>query len=186
MTWKYRAQQNEGELREYVKVLKEAKIKSYLEIGCKWGGTLYRVAKEMPEGSKIVAVDMPTGDTLPSLKDCISELGRMGYDAHLYVGDSTDPKIVSAVREQGRFDACLIDANHTIEYVLDDYTNYGPLTKILAFHDISHKRPQQPGRLPIEVPQFWESIKTLYRHVEIKHEPMDNGFGILYRNDPMP
>ncbi len=139
----------------------------------------------MPRGSRVVAVDMPTGDTLSSLKACRAELDRMGYDAVLLTGDSTDETIISAVKALGPFSACLIDANHTTEYVTADWANYGPLSGIVAFHDISHKRPRQPGRLPIEVPAFWEKIKHGYRHVEIKHEPMDNGFGVLYRNEPV-
>lgn len=167
-------------------LLKAAKITSYLEIGCKWGGTLFRVAQTMPKGSKIVAVDMPTpgSGTETSLRACCDELMRMDYDVNLYLGDSTGEAVVSAVRAQGPFDACLIDANHTMEYVIADYENYAPLSQIVALHDISHKRPKQPGRLPIEVPAFWEKVKYGYRHVEIAHEPMDNGFGILYRNEP--
>lgn len=186
MTWKYKAQQNESELREYVNLLKAAKITSYLEIGCKWGGTLFRVAKEMPVGSRIVAVDLPTkgSDTLISLQACADELHRMGYLVDLIIGDSTDESVISKVKELGPFDACLIDANHTMEYVIKDWENYAPLASIVALHDISHKRPRQPGRLPIEVPAFWENVKHDYRYVEIAHEPMDNGFGILYRNEP--
>jgi cephalosporin hydroxylase len=178
----YRAQQNEAELAEYVNVLRHENIRSYLEIGCKWGGTLFRVAQVMPKGSKIVALDMPNGDTIKSLRSCITELKLMGYDATLLIGDSTDEAMIAQVKKLAPFDACLIDANHTLPYVTADFENYGPLATIVAFHDISYYRKVQPGnRMPIEVPVFWNEVKTKYRHIEIKHDPADNGFGILYR-----
>lgn len=186
MVWKYKAQQNESELREYVNLLKAAEIRSYLEIGCKWGGTLFRVAQTMPKGSKIVAVDMPTpgSGTEVSLRACVDELERMGHDVLLYLGDSTREDIVSTVRQHGPYDACLIDANHTLPYIEKDYSNYAPVSNIVALHDISYNHKTPDGRMPIEVPIFWKRVKDHYRHVEIRHEPADNGFGILYRNEP--
>lgn len=139
----------------------------------------------MPIGSKIVAVDLPTGDTKDSLVACVDELRGMGYNATLVFGDSTKEDVISTVRQLAPFDACLIDANHTLPYVELDYLHYGPLAKVIAFHDINHTRKVTPGRMPIEIAPFWKKVKDTYRHDEIKHDPDTNGFGILYRNEPV-
>jgi hypothetical protein len=36
-------------------------VRSYLEIGAKFGGSLWRAAQALPKGSRIVAVDLPNG-----------------------------------------------------------------------------------------------------------------------------
>ena len=185
--------QNPQELNSFVALLQKEKVGSYLEVGCKFGGSLWRVATSLPRGSRIVAVDLPHGDTsfketLPHLEACVRDLKTRGYDAHLFVGDSTSPDIVEQVRALAPFDCCLIDANHTEPYVRKDWANYGPLARIVAFHDISwrrgtHTEHQISKYFPIQVPKVWDEIKQDYRHHEIKLDPtkQDNGFGILWR-----
>ncbi len=177
----FRVQQNEAELTAFVDLLQKEHITSYLEIGCKWGGTLWRVSRILPKWAKIVAVDLPQNtETIASLRDCTRALAKDGFQVRLFEGDSTNPAVISGVREIGPFDAILIDANHTIKFVTADWTNYGPLGRIVAFHDVSWSRPTPKGRLPIEVPQLWNKIKKDYRYTEIKLEPQDNGFGVLW------
>src|SRR4051812_12317198 len=137
--WKYKAQQNENELREFVNILRASNVASYLEIGCKWGGTLYRVAQILPPGSRIVAVDKPTqhSSTESSLQECVKDLKQQGFDIILIIGDSTDNFVIEQVKALGPYDACLIDANHTLPFVEKDWANYGSLSNVVAFHDIS-------------------------------------------------
>lgn len=176
--------QVEGELQWLIDIFKRENVRSYLEIGSKYGGSLWRIGNSLPAGSRIVSVDMPFGDrsTIPHLQACKTELEKRGYDIRLILDDSTNPKCVDAVREFAPFDACLIDANHLLPYVTKDWENYGPMARIVAFHDISWKmHPGRRSKTPIEVPQFWESIKGQYRHEEMKLEPRDNGIGVLWR-----
>lgn len=187
------ALQDPAELAHFIVLLKKEGIRSYLEIGCKHGGSLWRVATEaMPKGSRIVAVDLPHGDASfkesePHLTACVKRLRKeLGYDAHLFIGDSTDKEIIARVAELGPFDACLIDANHTEPYVRADWKNYGPMARIVAFHDIgwiAQGRDVKPGKLPIHVPIIWNELKSQFRHHEIKlcHTGRDNGFGVLWR-----
>jgi cephalosporin hydroxylase len=182
-----KAQQNQQELDAFVKLLKNEKIASFLEIGSKFGGVIWAVAKIMPPASKIVSVDwanQPWGrsDSVQSLKACFQELKAVGHDAHLLDGDSTAPEIVEKVYALGPFDACFIDANHTLPYVTKDWNNYSKICKLVAFHDISAWRPNNDwrGRIPIEVPMLWNEIKKDHRHVEIKLDPRDNGIGVLW------
>lgn len=183
MSYETGAQQNDQELAQFIAILQRENVRSYLEIGSKVGGSLWKVANALPLGSKIVAVDLPWGDktTLPHLEACISAINDTGREATLFIGDSTSERLIDGVRKCGPFDACLIDANHTLPYVTKDWENYGPMCRIIAFHDISFYREHVvPGRLPIDVPVFWNSIKNNYRHEEIRLEQTDNGIGVLW------
>ncbi len=182
--------QDINELAAFLRLLRDENITSYLEIGSKFGGSLWQVATVMPKGSRIVSVDLPHGDasfkeSQPHLEECVKRLRKqLGYDAYLFLGDSTDPAIIAQVAALGPFDACLIDANHTEPYVRADWANYGPMAKIVAFHDIgwiAEGRVVKPGKLPIQVPVIWNEIKTQFRYKEIKLCERDNGFGVLWR-----
>lgn len=180
--------QNKAELDGFIAILKREAVGSYLEIGSKHGGSLWHVANALPLGSRIVSVDLPQGDnsfkeSQPHLEACVAELKRLGYDSYLLLGDSTDAGVVEQVKALGPFDACFIDANHTLPYVTKDWENYGPMCRIVAFHDIGWvPRPEPSNKMPIEVPKLWNEIKGKYGHEEIKLEPRDNGIGVLWRS----
>jgi len=185
--------QDRDEILELAKIIRDEGAKSYLEIGCKFGGSLWIVAKKLPPGSTIVAVDLPQGDksfkdTEPHLRQCCQALRDRGYRVSLIIGDSTDQEVIDDVYKLGPFDACFIDANHTRDYVRKDWANYSKICKIVAFHDINFYRPGglPPHKKPIEVREVWDEIKKDYRHVEIiKGKPnsigcKDNGIGVLW------
>lgn len=177
MSPKYPAKQNEKEITDFVTFLREEKVGSYLEIGSKWGGSLWRVAQALPKGARIVSVDWQKGPN-KSLRQCVAELRKAGYDIHLFEADSTNPKIVEQVKNLGPYDACFIDANHTMAYVRKDWENYGPMCRIVCFHDVSYV--QREGKAPVNVPELWAELKQQYRSKEIRYEPKDNGIGILW------
>lgn len=180
--------QDPMEIAKFIELLKEEGVKSYLEIGSKHGGSLWRVARALPVGSKIVAVDLPHGDlsfkeSQPHLEACVDKLVELGYMATLFLGDSTSPRIIDLVSQFAPFDAVFIDANHTEAFVRQDWANYGPLGRIVAFHDIGWQaRPQPSKKMPIEVPIVWNEIKQDYRYKEIRLCPRDNGIGVLWRS----
>lgn len=127
-------------------------VRSYLEIGSKYGVSLWRVANVLPVGSRVVSVDMPRNDTSgPKLVECVEALKTLGYDAHLIVGNSHDAEVIDRARHLGPFDLCYIDADHTLEAVTADWTNFGQWAKIVALHDIRAK--------DTAVPEFWSTIK---------------------------
>jgi len=179
--------QNRTEIEVFTKLLVDNNVKSYLEVGSKFGGSLWYVANKLMGGSRIVSVDLPHGDasfkkSQGPLEECVAELKKRGYDAHLLLGDSTDKNIIDKVRALGPFDAVFIDANHTLPYVKKDWENYSPLTKMIAFHDIGfyRKKGLPPHKKPIEVPIFWREIKARHRHQEIRMDSQDNGIGVLW------
>jgi hypothetical protein len=181
--------QDETEINSFIEIVKQENVRSYLEIGSKHGGSLWRIANSMPIGSRVVSVDLPQADgsfknSQPNLEECVEELLRRGYDAYLIIGDSTDQKVVSAVRELGPFDLCFIDGYHTEPFVRADWDNYGPMARMVAFHDIGWlaDRGHSTKKATIEVPKVWREIKQNYRWREIMECPRDNGIGILWRH----
>lgn len=174
--------QDADELFQFCQLVEREKVESYLEIGSKFGGSLYFVTGRMPIGSRAVAVDI---EGRSELRKTIADL-KPEYDTHLLVGNSIDPKIVDAARTLGPYDLCLIDANHTEPYVRQDWLNFGPMARIVAFHDIAWDTGgrDRRNRLSIDVPKVWNEIKGGYRHREIKlcATGQDNGLGILWRS----
>jgi predicted O-methyltransferase YrrM len=171
----------EQEMAWLAALLAREGVRSYLEIGSKSGGSLECMATALPTGSRIVSVDLPSGaETRPQLEACVARLQDRGYDAHLILGDSTAPGIIEQVAALGPYDACFIDADHSLPYVTKDWNNYGSLARIVAFHDISYvKKPHIPKQ--IDVPQFWDGIKGQFRHEECRLEKRHNGIGVLWR-----
>jgi methyltransferase family protein len=180
--------QNKDELAAFIALLKAENVKSYLEIGSKFGGSLWQIANSLPVGSRVVAVDLPHGDksfknTQPHLEGCVDALKNRRYDAHLFIGSSTDPKIIEAVRKLSPFDVCFIDGNHTEPFIRSDWATYGPMCRLVAFHDIGFVErtdPDRIGKKPIDVPRIWREIKQPYRNREIRLDKRDNGIGIIW------
>lgn len=189
MPYRFNMAQDEAEISRFIELLVAEGVRSYLEIGSKFGGSLWRVARALPPGSTIVSVDMPKGTKLwpqsePSLKACIADLRANSYQAHVFWGDSTANNIVDAVRRLGPFDACLLDGNHTLPFVEKDFANYALMCrKIMAFHDIGWRRgPEWKNGVKIDVPAWWAAHKDAYRHEEIRLCPTgkNNGIGVLW------
>lgn len=138
------------EVLRFIGVMNKHGVRSYLEIGCRWGDTLYAVGMGLPEGSRIVGVDLPgikTGGiayevqgTEPFLDRAIDSLCLAGRDARLIIGNSREREIIDQAKALGPFDAVLIDGDHTPEGVRRDWDNYGPMGRMVAFHDIMNRQ----------------------------------------------
>lgn len=178
-------QQDQHELDAFVRILIDNDVRAFLEVGSKFGGSLDHIARALPVGSRVVSVDLPWGDrsSQPYLTSCVEGLRKDGYDAHMILGDSTDEGVVEQARALGPYDAIFIDANHTEPFVRRDWASYGPMGRIIAFHDIGWiARPEPGNKLPIDVPKVWAEIRTHgTRYEEIKRCPRDNGIGVLWR-----
>ncbi len=183
---KYKTDINQfpAEHERFCEILRQTDVRSYLEIGSNFGGSLWRVASILPVGSKLVSVDQPNiknNNSKEILGLCIDELNAIGYDAHVIFGDSTRHDIVFAAAKYAPFDAVFIDANHSSSYVRADYKNYRQMAKkIIAFHDIAAVRPNKPE--PIEVKTFWDEIKGVMPNTEeiILDETVTNGIGVIF------
>lgn len=182
--------QDGQELAEFCELLAQEGVLSYLEIGSKFGGSLWRAAMAMPKGSRIVAVDLPEGTrawpaSRKSLDECVRELDHLGYDAKVIWGNSQESRIVSEVEKLGPYDCVMIDADHRLAGVTADWLNYGEMSRnLVAFHDIAWRRAPTWEGVRIDVPQFWNRIKVDYRHKEIVRcfTGKNNGIGVLWKN----
>jgi hypothetical protein len=157
-----------------------------------WGSSLWKVANMLPKGSLVVAVDPMTDRprARDSLVQCIHELRLRGYNANFIDGDSTGLETIRQVRHFAPFDALFIDGNHSPEYVLADWTNYGPMARIIGFHDINwnntwvSSRGNTPDETKMGAPKIWNQLKEGYRHAEFRFHPSQNyfGIGVLWRS----
>lgn len=185
MKYKTEAAQDEKELNWLIDLFKKEGVRSYLEIGSRYGGSLWRITNSLPTGSRVVAVDLPSGfggrpDGKSVLQSCVADLISRSYQVDLIIGDSTKKDVVESVKDLGPFDALLIDGGHSLECVTADWNNYGPMAKIVAFHDIAWKS-DDPKKVKLDVPLLWNKIKNNHRHVEYCMSENYQGFGVLWR-----
>lgn len=179
------ALQNYGEYSAFLEWVKSTAPTSYLEIGVARGDTFYDVVSAMPEGSHAVAVDFPSqrwgvGGSLEYLERVVLALREKGYKTDVHLGNSRDPKIISAVEVYGKFDLCFIDGDHSYEGVKADFDNYGKLAKKIAFHDIAVGHIEAIKH-QVEVPKLWHELKPLYKHIEyVDDVEFPYGIGVLY------
>lgn len=180
-----KASQNENELSGLIHMFKVEQVRSYLEIGAREGDTFYDIVSSLPVGSSALAVDLPGGmwgksTTGKQLERAAAALRTKGYTVGVILGDSTSDKTISAVRTCGPFDAALIDGDHRYAGAKSDWENYGPLARLVAFHDIvgQGQREKVHGN-EVEVPRLWAEIKATGRHwVEFVDEGSLMGIGV--------
>jgi predicted O-methyltransferase YrrM len=176
--------QDRAEHDAFIDLLKAEKVRSYLEIGLGWGGSLWRIGNSLPPGACVVGLDRaPDPNTREDLHGMIARLRADGKDAHLIVGDSTLPATVAEAKRLGPFDCVFIDGDHSEAGVRADWKNYGPMGRIVAFHDISWNETwasKVPGRVtePMGVPTLWKELTPTFRHREIRLYRRQNYYGI--------
>jgi predicted O-methyltransferase YrrM len=146
---------------EYLLAL-ASKSSSILEIGSRYGEALELMARRM-KGKKVVSVDLPGvqpwgyPDSEYSLRQKMYALAADGFDAHLFLADSTDPDTVEVVKKHAPFDLVFIDGDHRYEGVKTDWLNYGPMGKVIVFHDVV-RHPDGAKNAP-QVWKLWEEIE---------------------------
>lgn len=182
--------QVESEFAALIETLRAEKVTRFLEIGSRFGGSLWRIAQALPVGSRIVSLDSGKGmggkkpGATRSLEACIAALKLTGYDARLVVGDSQLAPQIKKVKALAPFDAIFIDADHEYRGVKRDWQNYGNLAPIVAFHDIGWRRPDgyRQGK-QVEVPRFWNEIKKGFHYREFidRTDGGNMGIGVLWR-----
>jgi hypothetical protein len=174
------------EVEAFAEILKREGVLSYLEVGCRYGDTVHFVGTSLPQGSRIVATDFPAHkngkqsprhtDSAVYLQRAVSDLTDNGRPATMILGDSHAADTVAKVRALGPFDAALIDGDHTYEGVAADWRNFGPMARIVAFHDLMGDKSASIGPR-----RLFNELKATHRHQVISVDPQSRGIGVVWR-----
>lgn len=151
--------------------------RSILEVGTRYGESLRRFAAVATPGARLVSVDLgndpftKTHETLPWLRQALTDLARQGFDVHFIEGNSHDRHVFERVRALGPFDFGFIDGDHSTAGAQQDVQLYGPLCEKLAMHDIAWG-----GVKPV-----WSELRERFGKLAVEYiTPRSNmGIGVL-------
>jgi predicted O-methyltransferase YrrM len=178
--------QLQSEFRPFLKLLQREGVRRYLEIGCLHGDTFHAVGMALPEDSTLVAVDLPATkrgvegagrhkDSADWLRAAAADLHKHGRNAHVIIGNSHDAQTIALAAAHAPYDAVFIDGDHTIEGATADWENYGPMGRIVAFHDISGEK------FRADVRKVWRQAREGLRWEEFVSDDVRGGIGVLWR-----
>lgn len=178
------------ELAAFVAFAVERGVRSYLEIGCRYGGTFEAVVGALAPGARGVALDFPGGAfgdvaSTEHLLGALRLLRRRGYLVDAIFGPSSAPEVVERARRSAPFDLVLIDGDHSYAAVSRDLAIYGGMGRVVALHDIvSPPGPRCRAGLPIDVPRLWREICASGATTrEIVARGSDMGIGLLFNQE---
>lgn len=161
LIWQY-----PNQFSKYLCLLSQQKIHSYIEIGCRWGGTFVltnEYLKKFNNINKSVAIDIIDS---PVLNYCISN-----NETQFIKINSQSPEFKGYINNNF-FDLIFIDGDHTYNGVKNDYENSKYSGKIFVFHDIINDAC--PG-----VVYFWNELKNKENDKYIFFEFLDQYDDVL-------
>jgi cephalosporin hydroxylase len=142
LIWQY-----PNQFSKYLCLLNQQNISSYIEIGCRWGGTFVltnEYLKMFNTINKSVAVDIIDS---PVVNYCISN-----NESQFIKINSQSEEFINYINNN-YFDLIFIDGDHSYHGVKNDYEISKNSGKIFVFHDIVSD--VCPG-----VAQFWNELKN--------------------------
>ena len=177
--------QHPEELRAFIACLTEHRVTRYLEIGARHGDTFHAIMRALPAGSYGLALDMPgglwgTSKSRKALGRAVADLNKRGYKAQALFANSQNRATRRMVAKRGPFDAILIDADHSLAGVNQDWSLYGDLAPLVAFHDIAGTgQAEKVSGRPVEVPVLWEALKGQHTVREFIAPGSRMGIGVV-------
>jgi hypothetical protein len=156
---------------------------SYLEIGCRWGGTFIVICETLrranPNFKQAIAVDLV--EKTPFVERYAQTTQNSGFETMYFRGSSTSKEFIDLINEK-KPDISFIDGDHRIFGVLQDHMSVRDYSKIIVHHDIS-------SDVCPETTFLWNALKKLeyerdyveftdqYQSVRGKYL----GIGVLYK-----
>ena len=134
-----------NQFSKYLIFLSEHNVKSYIEIGCRWGGTFILTTEYLRK--------LHPDDKIYSVAVDIIDSPVRHYEHCKFLQCSTRSFIFEKFIRDKFFDVCFIDGDHSYEGVKSDYNICKTHARIFVFHDIVSD--VCPG-----VVKFWNEIKT--------------------------
>jgi hypothetical protein len=173
--------QDLAELQQFAELAIKLKVKRYLEIGCRKGGTFAKIM--LVTGAEYgLAIDLPesqeTKDELTAVANFVHSATGAAID--VIFGDSQNSEVVDLARTKGPFDLALIDADHRYVGVMNDWDNYHHLAPVIAIHDIAAPEGHISDGHINECGRFWRELKEGKRTEEFITPGSCMGFGIVY------
>ena len=144
-SWQY-----PNQFSKYLVWLSQQNIQSYLEIGCRHGGTFIITVEYLERFSKLalaLAVD-------PFKSDLMQQYAKWKKNVS-YLNISSQDLAFSDLLNSNEFDLVLIDGDHSATGVANDYNLLKNSAKFLVFHDVANT--VCPG-----VVCLWQRLKKLY------------------------
>lgn len=181
------AMQKPDELGPLVDLIKSRpEPKTLMEIGTCAGGTLWLWCRLCALDALLISLDLPAGSFSAGIRYDpvrISHYPNPDQRLKLLQGDSHSPKALEAVEKilkDRQLDILMIDGDHTLEGVTQDWEMYSPLVKsggLIIFHDIVDHSETFPL---CQVKPLWDELKESYEHYEFigEGDPW-GGIGVL-------
>ena len=131
------------------------KIKSYMEIGCRHGGTFMLHCEYLSSlGSQI---QRATAVDIIDLPESLSYYCGVESNYEFIKADSTSENFLNYINDKF-FDLIFIDGDHSYEGVKNDAENTRDISNIQVFHDIVNQAC--PG-----VVSYWKEIKKTHKNI---------------------
>lgn len=157
-----------NQFSKYLHLLGTFKVSSYLEIGCRWGGTFIytrEFLKKMGNMEKCVAVDL--------FDSPVKEYCDREENAKFIKMNSMSEEFKNYINAE-KFDVAFIDGDHNYHAVLSDFRACKDRANIVVFHDITNDAC--PG-----VGDLWRELKSFLDHEYEFHEMTDQYDEVLKR-----
>jgi predicted O-methyltransferase YrrM len=181
--------QKEDEVSQLVDRVAEQRPETVVEIGTKFGGTLYCFCRVADPNALVVSIDLPGGPfgggyDVQRAEFMKKSFPREGQTLHTIMEDSHAPSTREKLEQilDGReIDFLFIDGDHTYQGVKLDFEMYSPLVRsggMIGFHDIlAH------AGVPISrVHELWDEVKLDYEYEEYAVQPYFwGGIGVLWQ-----
>ena len=155
LVWQY-----PNQFSKYLCLLSQHKIESYMEIGCRWGGTFVLTVEYLKRFNATVS-----GVAVDLIDSPVAEYCGRSSGSQFLKMNSQSPEFKGYMASR-HFDLIFIDGDHSYSGVKSDYQEAVGHGRIFVFHDIVND--VCPG-----VIQFWNELKqfekdtyTFYEFVE--------------------